>query len=202
MSTTYPTSKKTFTDHVDNDAGDFIDAADINDVHDTVEAMETVLGGDFQGAIKNINIDAAAAIAISKTALGTFTDWTTYVPVVTGSTTAGAGTYIVQKGEYCQLGKIVYFTAEVNYTAHTGTGALQVSIPVASGSYDANLYFICAATTTYANLPVNSLWVQGRIGTGLSYARFIISYDDANTSNLQVINETTAIDVSGFYKVA
>ena len=44
MSTTYPTSKQTFTDHVDNDSSDLIDAADVNDVHDTVEALEDLVG--------------------------------------------------------------------------------------------------------------------------------------------------------------
>lgn len=44
MATTFPTSKQTFTQHVDQSASDLMDAADINDVQDTVTALEDDLG--------------------------------------------------------------------------------------------------------------------------------------------------------------
>lgn len=44
MSTTYPTSKQSFTSHTDNTASDLMDSADINDPQDTVAALEDAVG--------------------------------------------------------------------------------------------------------------------------------------------------------------
>ena len=52
-----------------------------------------------------------------------------YTPTVVGGTVAGAGTYTAQKGYYEVHGNIVYFNAQVIWTAHTGTGYLSVSLP-------------------------------------------------------------------------
>lgn len=59
----------------------------------------------------------------------------TFTPVITGSTTAGVGTYTSQTGSYTKIGRLVFFNLRVAWTAHTGTGSLQISLPfVSSGS--------------------------------------------------------------------
>jgi hypothetical protein len=53
-----------------------------------------------------------------------------YTPVVTGSTTAGTGTYTIQYGRWRRLGKIVFFRVKLSVDAgHTGTGMIQVGLP-------------------------------------------------------------------------
>lgn len=51
----------------------------------------------------------------------------TFTPVVSGGTTAGAGTYSTQTGSYTKIGNRVLFELELNWSAHTGTGVLNVT---------------------------------------------------------------------------
>jgi hypothetical protein len=72
--------------------------------------------------LTNTNIDAAAAIAISKTALGTYTAPTTFTPTWTNSGTAnsiGSGTIT---GRYWQIGKEVTLNITLTIAADTTTG--------------------------------------------------------------------------------
>lgn len=72
MSTTFPTSKQTFTTHVDNSASDLIDAADINDVQDTVAALEDAVGyGSTDGVLPDDLVFANTKAAKFKNAAGT-----------------------------------------------------------------------------------------------------------------------------------
>jgi hypothetical protein len=45
-----------------------------------------------------------------------------WTPVVSGSTSAGSGTYTQQFGAYTKIGNMVYWRMFVAWTAHTGTG--------------------------------------------------------------------------------
>lgn len=60
----------------------------------------------------------------------------TYSPVITGSSSAGAGSYTVQYGRYRRVGKIVFFRLQLAVAAgHTGTGMIQIGLPTqATGS--------------------------------------------------------------------
>ena len=53
----------------------------------------------------------------------------TWTPVVIGSTTAGVGTYTVRLGRYTKIGNIVHFNIYIEWSAHTGTGLLRISLP-------------------------------------------------------------------------
>lgn len=58
------------------------------------------------------------------------TQETGYMPVVTGSSTAGVGTYTIQYGVWRRIGKIVFFRLKLSVSAgHTGSGMIQVSLP-------------------------------------------------------------------------
>lgn len=50
----------------------------------------------------------------------------TFTPVINGTSAAGAGTYSTQGGSYVKVGKIVHFTVELVWSAHTGTGNMLV----------------------------------------------------------------------------
>ncbi len=57
--------------------------------------------------------------------------WTNYTPVAAGASSAGAATYNSQVGTYQRLGKRVFYRLSLDVQAgHTGTGLLQVSLPI------------------------------------------------------------------------
>lgn len=174
--------------------GDTILAAHLNTDLDTIYS-------EFNGSIENANIAAAAAIAISKTALGTFTSWAAYTPTVSGGTTAGAGTYVTQKGSWQQVGKMVNFTAVVNYSAHTGTGDLRLLLPATAGTFDAALRFIGSVRMANVNFAATVVGISCSIATGNDYLLIDYTFDDAVSTNAQIINESSQIYVSGFYLV-
>ena len=51
----------------------------------------------------------------------------TWTPTISGSTTAGTGTYTVQTGVYTKIGNTVSISAWVAWSAHTGTGNLELT---------------------------------------------------------------------------
>jgi len=61
--------------------------------------------------------------------------WTAFTPTLVGTTTAGTGTYTTQSGSYCRIGKTIFFTISLSWSAHTGTGNMRLSgLPYASSS--------------------------------------------------------------------
>jgi hypothetical protein len=50
-----------------------------------------------------------------------------FTPVIQGTTTAGVGTYTIQSGTYVKNGNIVTFQLIVEWSAHTGTGNIQIA---------------------------------------------------------------------------
>lgn len=59
---------------------------------------------------------------------------TSWVPILTGGSSAGSGTYTTQSGTFNQIGKIVFFQATIIWTAHTGTGQIYINLPVSANS--------------------------------------------------------------------
>jgi hypothetical protein len=89
--------------------------------------------------ITNTNIASGAAIAISKTTLGTFTDWTSHSvawTAVSVNPSIGNGSLL---GQYMQVGKLVVYGVSVGWGSSTtnGTGAWRFDLPVtADSSYE------------------------------------------------------------------
>lgn len=64
----------------------------------------------------------------------------TFLPVVAGLTSAGAGTYNSQQGRYTKIGREVYFRIYLNVTAHTGTGEMVIEgLPFAAAAVPARV---------------------------------------------------------------
>jgi len=59
----------------------------------------------------------------------TITQVATYSPTYLGGTTPGATTYSVQQGWYWRAGQLLFVTGLVVWTAATGTGDAQISLP-------------------------------------------------------------------------
>lgn len=61
----------------------------------------------------------------------------TFTPTIVGTSTAGTGTYSSQSGRYTKIGRTVFFYVKLAWSAHTGTGNMQVSgLPFTAGGYN------------------------------------------------------------------
>lgn len=73
----------------------------------------------------------------------------TFTPVVAGDGVAGVGTYTTQVGSYTKIGNRVFFSINLNWTAHTGTGNLKITgLPFTSANVAGLAH---AVTATYIN---------------------------------------------------
>ena len=128
----------------------------------------------------------------------------TYTPVVTGSSTAGTGTYTIQFGRWRRIGKIVFFRIELAVAAgHTGTGMIQVGLPTQAASAPNN------EQTTVALAASGVSTTGGHIG--LINPAAIVSgngavrcYSNGTGTLTQMTIPATAftVNVSGFYQAA
>ena len=68
----------------------------------------------------------------------------TFTPVISGSTSAGSGTYTFQSGWYTKIGNRVIFNVTLGWSAHTGTGNILFSgLPFTSASASGLNYNPC-----------------------------------------------------------
>jgi hypothetical protein len=51
----------------------------------------------------------------------------TFTPTIVGTSVAGTGTYIVQRGSYVKIGDWVFVSFQVIWSGHTGTGNMRMS---------------------------------------------------------------------------
>jgi hypothetical protein len=77
----------------------------------------------------------------------------TYTPTYEGSTTPGVTTYTTQQGAWTRLGNLVVATGTVVWSAATGTGTAQISLPFTSANVS-NQFFsgsVRVDSVTFAN---------------------------------------------------
>ena len=51
----------------------------------------------------------------------------TFIPAIEGVASSGSGTYTTQIGRYTKIGNLVAFAIELDWSAHTGSGAMRVT---------------------------------------------------------------------------
>lgn len=108
----------------------------------------------------------------STSTLANYVENTAFTPVLEGSTSAGAGTYTTQSGEYTRVGKLVFFLLRLSWTAHTGTGNMRIT----------GLPFTARNTV---NVPTS-------ISTdSLTYSNALRAEVIANTTRIDLISETS-----------
>lgn len=81
----------------------------------------------------------------------------TFTPTVIGTGGAGVGTYTTQLGEYYTIGNLVFFTANLVWTAHTGTGNIQIGA-LPSTSKNNSMY--TAVPVVWSNLALSATTVK------------------------------------------
>jgi len=75
---------------------------------------------------QGVNFTANSAAAGMTSQLLNWYEEGTWTPTIYGSTSAGTGTYSFQLGKYTRIGRVVYVTMNIVWTAHTGTGNLLI----------------------------------------------------------------------------
>ena len=122
-------------------------------------------------------------------------DWAdSFVATVSGSTTAGAGTYTTQYGQFRKVQNTVHVQITVGWSAHTGTGDLIVDLPFTAVNAD-QVLTVAASGLTYSNELVCVVYAGTNKGQILSQA--------SNTAFSSVTLDTSVsqLSVSGTYFV-
>jgi hypothetical protein len=130
----------------------------------------------------------------------TYVAFTTYAATVQGSVTPGTGTYTVQFGYYCQIANMVFVSASLTWTAHTGVGAMQITIPIATNS--SSMYNPEAIVNTQ-NIPLpggTSRTVLGSAQAGTSVVDCYVTTSNAG-NNPVALNATGTVYFTYAYSV-
>jgi len=136
--------------HINLGAGCIFDAEGLSFTGDSKNDIELSGGGNFYGRIgpcrhgstnvgAKINytgIGSSSIVEVFDTSAtephffvyGSTKSYGTFTPVAKGSSTAGAGTYTTQVGEYTRVQNRVHFSLNLVVTAHTGTGNLRIDL--------------------------------------------------------------------------
>jgi hypothetical protein len=116
-----------------------------------------------------------------------------FTPVISGTTSAGVGTYTSRSGTYTITNNIVYFQLECTWSAHTGTGDILVSgFPFAAQNSEP--------------APIGWVWSNGLTITG--QATFGLNTNSTSgplgainngTYSAVALDTAASIRISGFY---
>lgn len=143
-------------------------------------------------------INAADIVAQVGAPLSTYLEYDTFIPIISGETSAGVGTYTLQAGFYHKIGKLVFVVGSITWTAHTGTGNMLFSnLPFAVRNvvnYDPE----CAIRTDSIAWPAASTMVFGEFITGQTYGQ-IHGIRTAGSVQLVQMSASGTIHFSGFY---
>jgi hypothetical protein len=98
---------------------------------------QTIIDGNLVIGTSGKGIDFSATPGTGTSELLADYEEGTWTPVISGSTTAGTGTYSFQIGAYRKVGNIVYITMFMSWTAHTGAGDGIISgLPFTSSTFN------------------------------------------------------------------
>lgn len=121
-----------------------------------------------------------------------------FTPTIEGSSTPGVGTYSRQEGYYMCYGSLVIISYEIVWSAHTGTGNLELaSLPFTVDTYTS----YCPVVIENIDFGTGDTYITLEADPGTTNARFIESGDGNNAALLQL---DTAGEVRGilYYKRA
>lgn len=133
------------------------------------------------GILNTSGSGSTVTVNVTNFVQATVNNWT---PVIQGSTSPGVGTYTRQHAVYMRLGRLVVATFDLVWTAHTGTGNMQVAGWPVQFALSSSEY---VGTVLYENLTLPANTVQVII----------------NGTNATTVAEVTAlIDAAGRSQVA
>lgn len=139
-------------------------------------AAQNYLAGNLSFASgKGIDFSATAGTGTSEL-LADYEEGT-WTPTITGSTSAGTGTYTTQIGRYVKIGSMVYCQAYILWTNHTGTGNLWLT----------GLPYTLFTTTD--NHPSGSIGLLSNVA--LTAGNIATTYGSPNTTRFNLVQYPT-----------
>lgn len=156
----------------------------------------------YSSNLTNFGVPSPASTGtVTASGLGVFEEGS-FVPTIYGTTAAGAGTYSDQTATYQRIGHRVYFSANLVWSAHTGTGNMRLGgLPYTSSNADAGATW--PLNILYSSLTATAgKQVGGGIPANSTYG-ILYQMDPAGGAVATVPIDTAAsLYVSGFYDVA
>jgi len=146
---------------------------------------------------------AFPATQVASTDANTLDDYEegTWTPTIQGNTTPGAGTYVVQVGVYTKVGNQVTVWAQVEWSAHTGTGTqmylsgLPFAVRVLSNyTVAATIGYFNNIALTAGNFPL----IQA--GNSDNFARFFQSPTGGGSASAVPMDTTGHVVISMTYQ--
>jgi hypothetical protein len=121
---------------------------------------------------------------------------TTFTPVIAGATTAGTGTYTTQSGYYLKIGNVVHFSLTCAWTAHDGTGGINITGLPHTTSSKAFVYSLSVYWTNITLAAVGNK-ILARIVGGTNVIQMLEMASGA--AGLLPMDSAGTISVQGFY---
>ena len=148
-------------------------------------AIRNIVNGD----LGNVNFGSSDPLAISKTALGTYTAWATWAPTLTSASGTWTGTS-APIARWTQIGKTVIFQIHTTGTAGTTPSALLFTLPatpanntdlkIAGGCLCVNSGAVISGTYRYNGTTVEvKLYNEGAWSNGTDGFSFNAAYEVA-----------------------
>jgi hypothetical protein len=132
---------------------------------------------NFSAGTKNVFLTLPASKVSAIDSLSTIVPVTgVWTPVIEGTTTTGSGTYSSQTGTFYKIGKLVFISGSLQWTAHTGTG----NIRIAGLPYTAN-----------ASAPLSMRY------EGLTFTGIPTSYATIGTKIVNIMTQATGAAFAG-----
>lgn len=172
----------------------------INAANNATGATGTVLAGQGVGTASAFTATPAlTSVTVGGgTALGTFVEGT-FTPVIQGASTAGVGTYTVQSGFYQKVGIWVHFTLACTWTAHTGTGVIQITgLPFNFGATTTR-HPCVIDTTTLLCTTATDFQPEGVAGGNTINLFGYVTSTGTRVSTVLASNTNTNLTISGTY---
>lgn len=156
-----------------------------------------VTSGNANGGILQLSRGITfPSTTIDATDVNTLDDYEegTFTPTIAGATTAGSGTYSAQVGAYTKIGKMVFYRLSLTWTAHTGTGNMEIrSLPFTNGS-DQPVPIMYTTLTSPA-----STFVLADMDGGTTTIRLFSVTLATGTRTALAMDTNAAIDSAGCY---
>ena len=143
-------------------------------------------GDDLRAAFQKVNGNFSSIFPIVST----------FTPILTGVSSAGAGTYTAQVGRYTKVYNLVYYYIYLAWSVHTGTGNMRITgLPYTSLDTTNVAYFapVMQSSLTYSGD------IIARVNNNASTIDLL--YQSGSGSNISMDTNGASITINGFFEI-